>query len=154
MALEDQLKEQPQEVKGNLTDEEELDLKIAVLMGQNLLDKGGFDVIQKAVDQSKDPGQVVGQFFMQMGQQLMENMPEGMELSPKILLAQGGWVEQMSDYVQEELGINKKIMDKAEIYIASTATQMAQAKQQQGQGATEGVPQPLVPSPEQPMGGP
>lgn len=112
--------------------DEELDLKIAVMMGERLLQNGGFDVIDRAVASSKDPGQVIGQFIMQMGQQLFENMPEDMKLSPSIMLAEGGWVEQISDYIQEQNDVKKDIMDKAEIYIASTAQQMAQGQQQQG----------------------
>lgn len=121
--------------------EDELDLKIAVLLGQHLLQDGGFDVIDKAVKSSKDPGQVIGQFLMQMGQQMMESMPDDIKLSPKILLARGGWVEQISDYIQEKAHVKKEIMDKAEIYIASTAQHMAQAKG----GNVDGVPPPPTP---------
>lgn len=136
MALEDKMKKAPeQEAPEN---EEELDLKIAVLLGQKLLEEGGFDVIEKAVASSKDPGQVIGQFLMQMGQQLHESMPDDAKLSPTIMLAQGGWVEQMSDYIQEEGVADKATMDKAEIYVASTAQQMAQAKG----GQADGVPLP------------
>lgn len=164
MSLEEQVAQQqapagPQAPQGpggpqNLSDEEELDLKIAVLMGENLLQKGGFDVIDKAVSQSSDPSQVIGQFMMQLGQQLMENMPDDIQLSPKILLAKHGWVEQISDYIQSEAHVPKKVMDKAEIYVASTASQMAQAKQQQGQGAIDGVQAPPVPGPNQPIPAP
>jgi hypothetical protein len=113
-------------------DDSNIDLEIAVLLGQRLLDDGGFDVIEKAVGESSDAAQVVGQFIMQMGTQLMESMPEGTELSPEILLAPGGWVEQMSDYIQEEGVADKTVMDKAEIYVASTAQQMAQQAMQKG----------------------
>jgi hypothetical protein len=151
MALEEKIVGQPPNPKGTpLTDEEELDLKIGVMMAEQMLNKGGFDVIETAVDQSKDPGQVIGQFIMQLGQQLMESMPDDMKLSPKILLCRGGWVEQISDYIQAEAGVKKEVMDKAEIYVASTASQMAQAKQ--GGGQTDGVPgQPPVPTPEAPL---
>lgn len=136
-----------------LSDEEEMDLKIAVLMTERLLQDGGFDVIQKAMDSSKDPSQVIGQFLMQLGQQLHESMPDGMQLSPKIMLCQGGWVEQVSDYIQEETDVKKAVMDKAEIYVASTASQMAQQKQQQSGGTIEGVPAPPVPAPGAPPEG-
>lgn len=130
MALEEQLtKEAPSQEEGG---DEELDLQISVLLAKHLLEDGGFDVIEKAVDSSSDPGQVVGQFLMQLGTQMHENLPEGVTLSPTIMLARGGWLEQVSDFIQQELGVKKEIMDKAEIYVASTAQQMAQGAQQQG----------------------
>lgn len=130
MALEEKLSQAPTpEAPEN---EDEIDLEIAVLLGQRLLDDGGFDVVEKAVASSSDPGQVIGQFIMQMGTQLMESMPEGTELSPAILLAPGGWVEQISDYIQDEGVADKAVMDKAEIYVASTAQQMAQQAMAKG----------------------
>lgn len=147
MALEKELmNEAPAEQGGD----EDTDLEIGVLIAKHLLEDGGFDVIDKAVESSSDPGQVVGQFLMQLGTQMFENMPEGVTLSPKIMLARGGWLEQVSDFIQEQLGVKKEIMDKAEIYVASTAQQMAQSKQQQGDpnappvapGASAAPPQP------------
>lgn len=141
MALTDKLaQEAPDETAG--TEEEEKDLKIAVLMGQRLLDDGGFEVVQSAVKSSKDPGQVIGQFLMQMAQQMFESMPEDMQLSPTVLLAHGGWLEQISDYIQDEIKVKKDVMDKAEIYVASTAQQMAQAKQGMNE---DGVQAPAAP---------
>lgn len=119
---------------------DDLDLKIAVMLAQNMLEEGGFDVIEKALAGSSDPAQVIGQFLMQLGQQLLENMPEGMEINPGILLARGGWLEQISDYIQEELDVKAGVMDKAEIYVASTAQQMAESKQQPQQAAPAGPP--------------
>ena len=120
---------------------EELDLKIAVLIAQDLIDKGGIEPIEAAVKSSSNPGQVIGQFMMQLAQQLMESMPAGMELSPSIMLIPGGWVEQVSDYLQEEYGIKKDIMDKAEVYVGSTAQQMTEARQ---------APQGQEPAPQDP----
>ena len=135
-----------------LTDDEEQDLKIGVMLAQNLLDKGGADTLLKAIDGSKDPGTLAGQFLLQMGQQMMENMPEDAQLSPKILLTEGGWLEQISDYLQEQYEVPKKVMDAAEIYVASTAQQMAQNKQQQSPDGQSigGIPAPPVPGPGSP----
>ncbi len=144
MALEDKMKEAPEK---EALDDRDLDLKIAVLMGMDLLDKGGFDVIEKAVDESSDPAQVVGQFLMQMGQQMYEKMPDDMKFSPEIMLAEGGWLEQISDYIQVELGVSADIMDKAEIYVAHTASEMANAKAAPAAAAAAGAP----PAPAGPM---
>jgi len=153
-SLENQLVED-QEQEGRLTDEDEMDLEIAVLLGKRLLDDGGKEVILSA-SKSQDPGQVIGQFLLQLGSQLDEQMPEDSKLSPAIFLAKGGWLEQMSDFIQEEYDVPKKDMDRAEIYVASTAQQMAQKQQGQAQpGQPATAPQPAMPAggPAMPQGG-
>lgn len=139
MALEEQVA-QPQEER--LTDEEEKDLEIAVALAENLIDEGGYQVLQQA-EKSKDPGTVIGQFLVQLGSQLGESLP--FAISPRIMLAQGGWVEQVSDYLQEEYDIPKQVMDRAEIFIGSSAQAMAQ--QQQGAPAQQGAPMPQEEAP-------
>lgn len=121
----------------SLTDDEEDDLRITVTLAKNLIDQGGIEVIDKAMS-SKDPGQIIGQFLMQLMSQLGEALKKFMELSPRILFAHDGWVEQISDYLQDEYDIPKETMDRAEIYIASTAQQMN--KNQQAQQAAQQPP--------------
>ena len=62
-------------------------------------------------------------------EQLAEQLP--FDPSPRILLAPDGWVEKISDFIQEEYNVPKKVMDRAEIFIATSAQQMGQASQQQ-----------------------
>jgi hypothetical protein len=129
MALQDELT-QEQEAQGpaqgeGLTEEEQKDLRLGVLLAEELIDSGGIDVITQAVEQSRDPAQVIGQFLMQLAAQLDESLPEQAKLSKKIYLVRGGWVEQISDYLQEEYGISREVMDRAEIYIGTTAQEMA-----------------------------
>lgn len=147
MALEEQMKAPQEQQQERLSDDEENDLKIAVLFAEKLIDEGGIDVIDQAVKESSDPGQVIGQFMMQMASQLGEKLPEDMKLSPRIFFAKGGWVEQVSDYLQETYKIDRKIMDRAEIFIASTADKMKQGADQQAvQGQPpSGGPAPAVP---------
>lgn len=142
MALEEQLaaKEEPQSDPNGLTDQEEQDLEIALLMGERLLEDGGYDVLQKAVDTSSDPSQVIGQFFIQVIQKLSDDFPEDMKLSPRIYLAKGGWLEQMMDKVIDELGLDFKVADKAEIYVAQMAQELGKANQQKQQAAQEAPP--------------
>lgn len=142
MALDKEMTQENQMEEGDLTDDEEDDLRIAVNLAKNLIDDGGYEVIEQAMS-SSDPGQVIGQFLMQMVSQMAENLPEGVDLSPRIFFAYGGWVEQISDYLQEEYDVPKKDMDRAEMYIGSAAQQMAQGQAQQQQGA------PAAPAPEQ-----
>lgn len=145
MALDKKLAKEESKPKAMSPDE--IDLRIGVLMGQRLLEDGGFNVIEKALEQSKDPSQVIGQFLMQLGQQLMESMPEDVKLSPAILLARGGWLEQMSDYIKEQTGASEAIMDKAEIYVASTAQKMAAARNQQQQAQAPATQEQAAPMP-------
>lgn len=126
MALEDELMESDDQE--TLGDEEEKDLDIMVSMAENMIDDSGSDLIEQAMS-SKDPGVVIGQFLMQLGSQLGEQLP--FDISPRIMLAEGGWLEQVSDYLQDEYDVPKKIMDRAEIFVASSAQQMSQGQQQQ-----------------------
>lgn len=136
MALEEEVMQQGE----TLADEEESELDIMVSIAEDMIDEAGAQVIEQALA-SKDPGTIIGQFLMQLGSQVGEQLP--FEISPRIMLAAGGWVEQVSDYLQEEYDVPKKIMDRAEIFIASSAQNMAQGQQQpapeQGAPVQEGV---------------
>lgn len=150
------LKEQApaQEVDENqLTDEEETDLKIAVNMMEDIIDQGGIEVIDQALDTSSDPGQVIGQFLLQAGDEIISNMPEQVPLSPRIWLSEGGVLEQVSDYLQEEYDVPREVMDRAEIYVASTLQQMSGAEGQAPQPGQQAEPLPQetgAPAPQQP----
>lgn len=137
MALDEEMQEK--EENGQLTDEEEDDLRIAVNIAKDLIDQGGIDVIDKAVATSKDPGQVVGQFLMQAAREITNNLPEEVVLSPRIWLARGGVLEEISDYIQDEYGIDSEVMDRAEMYVASALQAQAQ-QEQQAAGAPQGAP--------------
>ena len=126
MAQSEQASSEPEYIE----DQEEQDLNISVDMAKEMIDDGGFDAMETALDQSNDPGQVIGQFLLQLGSQIFDSMPEGMELSPRVMLAHGGWVEQVSDYLQEQYSVPKEIMDRAESYVGAAAMQMAQGGQQ------------------------
>lgn len=154
MALEEQMKEAPvEEDNRRLTEEEETDLTIMVRLAENLIDDGGIDIINQALESSSDPAQVIGQFLFQLPVQMEENFPEGFEISKRIFLAKGGWLEQVSDFLQEEYDVPKEIMDRAEIYVASTAQQLHGPKQQQPPGAPAPAQAPAQPAPIVPQGG-
>lgn len=125
MALDEQMAQQGPERLGK---EEEDELRVMVNLAMNMIDEGGADIIDQAME-SKDPGTIIGQFMMQLGSQLGEQLP--FEISPRIMLAEGGWVEQISDYLQEQYDVPKKVMDRAEIFVGSSAQNMAQQQQQQ-----------------------
>lgn len=145
MAIEQELEREEEDTREDLSDDEEQDLEIALLLGERLLESGGYDVIEQSL-QSKDPSQVIGQFFIQLIQQLMEQMPKDAQLSPRIFLADGGFVEQLMDLIIDETGLDRKIADRAEIYIGSTIQQMAQSNAQKEQQAPTGeAPMPTAP---------
>ena len=148
MALEEQMRQAPEQ-DGALSEEEEADLAIAVNIGKQLLDEGGGQVIDQALEESSDPAQVIGQFVMQMGSQMEEELPEGLTLSKRIYMAEGGGVEQIMDYLQEQWDVPKDVTDRAEIFIGTTAQEIA--AQQAGGQPQEAVPaeqpaQPMAPS--------
>lgn len=132
MAIEDALRQEDTEQEvDRLTDDEEYDLKIMVTLAKNLIDEGGFEVIT-AAEKSSDPGQVIGQFLMQLVAQMSESLPDEVKPSPRIFLGEGGWVEQISDYLQDEYDISSDIMDRAEIYIGTASQAIAEGQQQPG----------------------
>lgn len=139
MALEDQL--QAQQSPQEMTEDQEQDLSIAVNIAKNLIDDGGWDIIEQALG-SNDPGQIIGQFLMQLVAQMTENLPEGVDIDPAIYLAIGGWVEQISDYLQEEYDVPKEVMDRAEMYIGTASQQMLQGQQQQQAQMEQAAPMP------------
>lgn len=134
MALEDKMTKEAPRDEGELTDDEEDDLRIMVNLAENMIDEGGYEVIEQAL-QSSDPGQVIGQFLMQLVSQMSEQMPTELQPSARIFFAYGGWVEQISDYLQEEYDVPRDVMDRAEMFIATAAQQMSQGQQGQQQAA-------------------
>lgn len=135
MAIKDMVTEEaPQEER--LSKDEEDDLTIMVTLAENLIDDGGINVINQA-ESSNDPGTVIGQFMMQLASQIAETLPENLKPSPRIMFAHGGWVEQVSDYLQEEYDIPKEVMDRAEIFVASASQQMSQGQAQKQQAPAQ-----------------
>lgn len=129
----------------SLTDEEEDDLELAVLTTERLLEDGGYEVIEQALTTSKDPSQVIGQFMIQLIQKLNEQFVNENQLSRRIWLCKGGWLEQAMDMVIDEFGLDYAVSDKAEVYVADTITKMAQAGASAGPAPQPGQAPPVVP---------
>lgn len=147
MALEeDMAMEQEPQV---MTPEQEEDLSIVVNLAKDLIDDGGYEIIEQALD-TKDPGQIIGQFMMQMVAQMTEQFPDGVEIDPAVYLAEGGWVEQVSDYLQEEYDVPREVMDRAEIFIGTASQQMLEGQQASQAG---GMPPQTATAPVLPQGG-
>lgn len=152
MALKDEINKEPENTDtGKLSDAEEKDLSIMVNLAKNMIDDDGINVI-KSAENSKDQGQVIGQFLFQLGSALAEKLSGMVDISPRIMLAEGGWVEQVSDYLQQDYGIPKNVMDRAELYVGGMAQQMATSQQsgaapQEGAAPPQGAPAPVEQAP-------
>lgn len=133
------------------------DLEIAVLMAEDMLANGGMQVIKDAINQSQDPALVVGQFLGQLigqlGEQLQQQFPD---FDMRVFLAQGGWLEQILDYIETELGYPEEFSD--QIYsevleLIKAAASSPEAPNNVMQAGGEGT-LPAMPSPPAPAGQP
>lgn len=118
---------------------EELDLEIAVKMGTRLMkEAGGLKAIEQALGGSGDPVQAISKFLVQLIMQIKEAVSsQGVELSPNIVLAQGGWVEQMLDVIEGELGLPADFSDQVFGDVVETFKALAQSPQGGGGAAPQ-----------------
>lgn len=142
------------------TDLEELDLEIAVKMGQRLMkDAGGLKAIEQAMSGSGDPVQAISKFLVQLIVQIKEAVEsQGVELSPNIVLAKGGWVEQMLDVIEGELGLPPDFSDQVFGDVVETFKALAQSGMRGGPGGGDPAAQqgqvPVAQGPSTPVGVP
>lgn len=116
------------------------DVELAVRMTIKLLrDGGGMKVIVDAIQQSKDPAQVIGQFLAQMAGQLAEQLRDKYDIDPRIFVAQGGWLEKVLDYIEDQLGAPEEFSDEIYSQVLETIKAAAMGGNVQPQG---GQPQP------------
>lgn len=118
------------------------DVELAVRMTIKMLrDGGGMKVIADAINQSNDPAQVVGQFLAQIVGQLAEKLDAEFGIDPRIFLAEGGWLEHILNYIEDQLGYPEEFSD--EIYAQVLETIKAAAiGGRQPQPAPQGQPAP------------
>lgn len=89
------------------------DVEIAVRMGIKMLNEGnGLKIIQDAVNQSKDPGQVIGQFLAQLMAKMAEELHAKVGLDPRVFLAKKGFLDTILDYIEHKLGLPSNFSDK------------------------------------------
>jgi hypothetical protein len=87
------------------------DVEIAVRMAVQMLDEGGLQMIADAIDKSNDPAQVIGQILAQMIGQMAEQLRDEYDIDPRIFLAKNGWLDQILDYIEHELGYPSDFSD-------------------------------------------
>lgn len=134
------------------------DVEILVRVGIQLLKQGGLDIIKKAINSSSDPAQVIGQFMAQLILKMGEEFVEKMQLDPRAFLAKGGFLEELLDYLEQQLGLPSDFSDKiysetVEVIKAVVLSRGARPGQGQPQQAEQGPPQPQQGQPIEQMGG-
>jgi hypothetical protein len=104
------------------------DTELVVRMVIKMLSEGeGLQVIDTAVRESQDPALVVGQFLAQMMAALMEQLSGELGVDPHVVLAEGGALETILDYIETRLGYPEEFSD--EIYVQVLETIKAAAQQ-------------------------
>ena len=108
------------------------------LLGVQLLEEGGgMAPLQKAIQQSNDPILVIAQFIVQMVAQLSETLSQETNFDPRVMLVRGGFVDSISDYIVQKLGLDEEASDMIEQEVMEMIKGLAQGEQQpsQPQGA-------------------
>lgn len=124
------------------------DVELVTRLGIKILREGdGLKVIQDALAQSNDPGQVVGQFLTQMITQLAEAVSKQYGLDVRAFLADGGFLENILDWLEGELSLPEDFSDQVynevlEMMKAVAATPPPQGGGMQGQ-APQQAPAPM-----------
>jgi len=100
------------------------------LLGVELLEEGGMDTLRKAVQQSGDPIVVIAQFIVQMVAQLSEVLSQETNFDPRVMLAPGGFVDGISDYIIEKLGLGEEASGMIEQEVLEMIKGLAQGETQ------------------------
>lgn len=115
------------------------DAELVSMMGMALLDNGGLETVQKALQSSEDPGQVVGQFLAQLIGQMAEFTASTLQIDPAVYTEPNGFLDQILDYIERKLGLPSEFSD--QVYgdtlevIKAAAADPQQAQQNQPQQA-------------------
>ena len=88
------------------------DVELAVNLGVKVLNEGnGLQLIEKAINQSQDPAQVVGQFLTQIIAKLAEQLRGEYGIDPGIFLAKDGFLDYILNYIEKKLGYPEEFSD-------------------------------------------
>jgi hypothetical protein len=113
------------------------DAKLVSMMGMAMLDKGGLQAIEQALNTSEDPGQVVGQFVAQMAGRLAEYTASEMGINPAVYAQPNGFVDQILNHIERKLKLPKEFSDS----VYGEVMEVMKAEAQAPQGAEQGPPQ-------------
>ena len=133
------------------------DVELATRMGVKLLNEAnGIAVIRQALDQSKDPAQVIGQFLAQMMGTMAEQLAQQLGVDPRVFLAKRGFLDNILNYIERKLGMPEEFSDQIYAQVLETIKAAAfggQAQDQQTQQPPapqeQAAPVPAGPGPQQ-----
>lgn len=111
------------------------DTELATRMCIQMINDKGLPILQKAVQTSKDPAQVIGQFIGQLFGMVAEKL-QGMGVSPKVFLKKPGVLGGVLSFIQQKLHLNDQQVN--QIYIE--VMNMIKAGAMSGQGGQQGRP--------------
>lgn len=151
----DEAQEGPQDEESekgvsDLTEDEELDLELAVKTAVKLMGEGGaMDQVEKAIKSSQDPAAVLGPFFATLFGKMQESFPPDLDVSPRVYLCKGGVLEQILDYMEQKFGLPPEFSDNVFASTIETIKAAAQGEKRKmsppAPGAPGGAPQPAPP---------
>lgn len=127
------------------------DAQLVVMMGMSLLDKGGLEVINKALKTSQDPSQVIGTFLTQMIGQMAEYTANTLQIDPAVYTEPNGFLDQILDYIEKKLGLPPEFSDQVygdtleTLKAAAMNPEAAQGGQPTAPDGAPGGPQQLPP---------
>lgn len=137
-------------------DQVELVTRLGIKM---LKEGGGLDTLSKAIQQSQDPAQVVGQFMVQLIGSMLDQLKEQIDLDPRVFLVPDGFVDNILDFLEDQLSLPSEFSDQVEAEVLEMVKALAQGEQQpqqqQGPGLDQaGMAQQAPPQPQGPgLGG-
>lgn len=131
------------------------DKDLVSMMGMAMLENGGLQTIQQALEKSQDPVQVISQFMAQLIGSQAEYTAQNFGINPAVYTEQGGFLDQVTDFVERKLGLPATLSD--EVYGETLEVMKAAASQppeEQGGQPPAGPPQagPAPAAPAAPMG--
>lgn len=147
--------EEQQVIEDTPVDEQQVEIvtRLAIKM---MKDGGALGTLEKALTQSKDPAEVVGQFIVQMIGALMENLKTQIDLDPRVFLVPDGFLDNILDFIEDQLSLPEEFSEEVEGAVLEMIKALAQGEQQpapaQGPGLEQGPPQGAMPP--APQGGP
>src|SRR5690606_1098238 len=100
------------------------------LLGVDMMEQGGLDVLRKAVQQSSDPILVISQFLVQLVGQLSEVLAEETNFDPRVMLARGGFVDNITDYIVEKLNLEEEAIGMMEQEVLEMIKGLANGEKQ------------------------
>lgn len=130
------------------------DIEILVRAGIKLLSGGGIEVISKAINESQDPAQVIGQFMAQLIMKMGEEFVQQMQLDPRAFLAKGGFLEELLNYIEERLGLPSEFSDQIYGETVEMIKAVVQQPEPPAQGGLENAQAQGAPPMEPQMGAP